>query len=403
MSSLGDCHNFGRRVTRRGSVIDKSRPILWERLVLSDRSPLRRALDRIAASHGEPSAFGFLPSLSFGRARASDFGGLVERISLAAWRSKSAHGRRELAAAFGRLLAIASFLGISDLHWENLVLGADRRGRLVFGPLDVESLFDDQESPTETKLLPEADPEIADVCRHAAGARRILPYLGKPIAPSSLLAMVDAYDRTLAWSIAHRRELAAAIVEARRVAETPVRVCLRGTDEYVRARTELVWPPLLDEEATQLVRGDVPYFFRLVGDRRIRFWTDAKLQSSGALPTRGDVPKLPAGLSPLRGLRSAHRTSLHDRGVLALVAAFDHDALTGAHREGELAIELGARRIAIHTRDRTIRAPRDLQAFGASVYLPCRCGEVRTPFVPKVTRCDADPVHGRRGRGTRGA
>jgi hypothetical protein len=34
-----------------------------------------------------------------------------------------------------------------------------------------------------------------------------------------------------------------------------------------------------------------------------------------------------------------------------------------------------------------LRAYRDLSAFVSSVYQPCRCGEVRSVFVPAVTRC----------------
>src|SRR6185295_9787617 len=77
------------------------------------------------------------------------------------------------------------------------VLGVDERGQIVFGPLDVEMMLADLSLPTETKLLPDADPEYAAVCRHAAGVRRVLPYLGKPIAAEDLLTMAGAYRRTL--------------------------------------------------------------------------------------------------------------------------------------------------------------------------------------------------------------
>ncbi len=33
-----------------------------------------------------------------------------------------------------------------------------------------------------------------------------------------------------------------------------------------------------------------------------------------------------------------------------------------------------------------------MSAFVGSVYLPCRCGEVRSVFVPAVTTCEAAPA-----------
>jgi hypothetical protein len=37
-----------------------------------------------------------------------------------------------------------------------------------------------------------------------------------------------------------------------------------------------------------------------------------------------------------------------------------------------------------------LHSRRNLSAFVGSVYLPCRCGEVRSVFVPAVTTCEAD-------------
>ena len=39
--------------------------------------------------------------------------------------------------------------------------------------------------------------------------------------------------------------------------------------------------------------------------------------------------------------------------------------------------------------DEELESRRDLSAFVGSVYLPCRCGEVHSVFVPAVTVCEA--------------
>ena len=168
--------------------------------------------------------------------------------------------------------------------------------------------------PTETKLLPDADPEVAEICRHAAGVRRVLPYLGKPASAADLVAMAGAYHGTLAFSTAGQPALAGVLAGLPGLREAPIRVCLRGTGDYVRARVEPPWPPLLDAEAEQLARGDIPYFFRLYGRPGIHYYGDRALRRIDHLPLRGDVPKndplLPP--SPAASTRSPSRRRLRE-------------------------------------------------------------------------------------------
>ena len=364
---LGDSHNFGRRVVPRGRRVEKPRTLVWEWLVLGRDSPLREVLGR---------PFDFLPRLGFFPRT-----GEVSRVSLRPLGALKREGKLDLACITGRAIALFSWLGVSDLHWENLVLGADARGRIVFGPLDVEMLLADLSLPTDTKLLPDADPEYAELCRHSAGVRRVLPYLGKPVPASLLLAMAGAYRSTLALLDRDAAAIAAVIARVPRLRETPIRVLLRATSEYVRARTEPVWPPLLDAESEQLMRGDVPYFFRLLGRPGIHWFTEPTLRRLGRLPTRGDVPRLDPMLSLARKLRAPSRTTLRNEGLLTLLGAFDHPSLTGTHATEDLSVTFGPRRLTVRfATGEELRSPRDLSAIVGSVYLPCRCGEDRAVF-----------------------
>lgn len=398
-AALGDAHNFGRRVAMRGRRVRKPRTLLWEWLVLSGKSPLRRVLDAAAAADplGE-GAFAFLPDLAFSAPRARA-GGEVERVVLRPLTKLSREGRTQLARVVGRAIALFTWLGVADLHWENLVLGAGARGRIIFAPLDVEMILAELSLPTQTKLLPDADPEYADVCRHACGVRRALPYLGKPVAAADVVAMAAAYDRALAFLDRHARALADAVARVPGVREAPIRVLLRGTGEYVRALeapAAPIWPPLLVAEEEQLARGDIPYFFRLYGRRGIHYFADRALRSIGTLPLRGDVPQLDPMLSLARGLRSRARATLRAEGLFTLLGAFDDAALRGTHADGDFAVTFGARTLTV-TRGgerEALSSTRSLRAFVGSVYLPCRCGEVRAVFVPPVTAC----VTGRRPR-----
>jgi hypothetical protein len=59
--------------------------------------------------------------------------------------------------------------------------------------------------------------------------------------------------------------------------------------------------------------------------------------------------------------------------------------------QDELEVTFGARRIVIRSpRGEVLESRRNLSGFVGSVYLPCRCGEVRSVLVPAVTVCQAD-------------
>jgi hypothetical protein len=376
----------------RGDRIAKPRTLLWEWLLLSIESPLRRLLDD-AALNDElgPDAFGFLPTLEFFGSLGPE-GGEVARVSLEPLRSDSAETRRELALVVGRSLALWSWLGVADLHWENLVLGVDERERIVFGPLDIEMILAELSLPTETKLLPDADPEYAAICRHASGVRRVLPYLGKPVAVADLIGMAGAYRATLAFLDRHAHEIAEVFASLPGLHDAPLRVLLRGTGDYVHAASSRLWPPLLAAESEQLARGDIPYFFRLYGRAGIHYYANETLSEIAQLPLQGDVPQLDPLLQVSRGLRSPARKKLREDGLFTLLGAFDDRSFTGKHEGEAHTLTLSKRNLIVTFPDgEELQSSRNLRAFVGSVYLPCECGEVRSVFVPPVTVCTAVP------------
>jgi hypothetical protein len=353
---------------------------------------VRKLLDEVSEREGMAGLFSFLPTLRFFPENGHyERGGEVERIALEPLRFRSSARLLELAAIVGRSLALFSWLGVSDLHWENLVLGVDRQDRTVFGPLDIEMIFAVLSLPTETKLLPDPDPEYREICRHASGVRRVLPYLGKPVQAEHLVAMASAYRSVLALLERHGSSIARAFAKLPGLDNTPIRVCLRGTDEYVRSRSEPLWPPLLPSEIEQLERGDIPYFFRFYDRPGIRYYADESLERVQQLPSRGDVPKLDPILQLSRGLRSPARQKLRVEGLFTVLGAFDAPSLTGTHEHGALTVTFKPRSIIVRLEDGDEMEVRrgSLGAFVGSVYLPCSCGEVLRVFVPAVTRCTA--------------
>jgi hypothetical protein len=102
------------------------------------------------------------------------------------------------------------------------------------------------------------------------------------------------------------------------------------------------------------------------------------------------VPGLDPVLQVLRGFRSPSRKRLREEGLFTLLGAFDHTSFSGKHEADELAVTFRARTLVVTLEGgEELTSRRDLRAFVGSVYLPCRCGEVRSVFVPKVTVCEA--------------
>jgi hypothetical protein len=392
---LGDTHNFGRRVEVLADRVRKPRTIVWEQLLLNRNSLLRRALGALAGRNGlAEGAFDFVPSLAFAPFE-DGVGGEVERIALAPVGALDEAGRAELgeeqraelAAVAGRAFALYSWLGLADLHWENLVLGRDLNGTLVFGPLDVELVLDDLARPTETKLLPDADPEYAALCRHAAGARRLLRWLGKPVAPNYLATMLANYDATLGALGGASESIAQAIASSPGVRNAPIRVLLRATSEYAQAHRGRLWPPLLEAERVQIARGDVPYFFRTLESKGLFHYGDPRLATALPLPTEGDVPMLAPLLSLERGLRSKRRARLFEEGLFSIVGAFDAPDLRGTFESGGLALTLGRRTVVLRRANGDeLETGRNLRAFVGSVYGSCECGETAEP-IAVATAC----------------
>jgi hypothetical protein len=381
-SARGDTHNFGRRVERVDGWVRKPRTLRWEWLFLSASSPLRRALDAI-----DGAAFGFLPDLAF-ELEGPRGEGRVEAVALTPLGALDEQGRRGLAEIVGRALATFSFFGLADLHWENLALGRGPSGEMRLFPLDVELVLADLARPTETKLIADADPEVAAVCAHAAGLRRVLPFLGKPIEWASLAAIVDGYAGTLAKLTKAAPALAQAIEATPAMSGTPIRVLLRGTGDYFASDLGALWPPLLEEEQRQLARGDVPYFFRRLDAPAIRWFDEPTLTHEATLPTEGDVPQLDPLLDVARALRGAGRAKLADEGLLTVIGAFDHPSFRGTLETASASVTLSKQRIVVRaSRGGEFEAARDLRAFVGSLYQPCHCGEVAEPIAPPPGRC----------------
>lgn len=254
--NLSEPHNFGRKVLRtRDGRIAKPRSVFWEKLLLSETS-FRRCLDQIAA--GSRSKFA-LPKLEF--EVQSEMYALVDELNLKPISTVDA----DFGYQIGCTIGLFAWLGLSDLHVDNIKVGLAENGQFVFCSVDVETILDDLRNLGHSGLIPDLV-----IPRDVCGLAGILSLFESGLFETeSLAAICDGYIHTQFELSKRKSTIEWALCEALRESSTslPLRVVLRKTRAYVNYMNNEINPldfeiPVLPGELVQLKRGDVPYFFR---------------------------------------------------------------------------------------------------------------------------------------------
>jgi hypothetical protein len=261
--SLGETHNFGQSVKRvSNSLIHKPRCIFWEWLFLGN-SPLRELLDQILIDSTPITAS--WPRTTF--LSNDDFQtGTVGVVSGLPLNTISLNEARQI----GFTIGIALWFGLGDLHIENILAALDNKGRFVFAPLDIESVFEDVLLPSQTLLLPGPELPISK-----CGLGRIAVFLKDPALILEMCRGTLFGFNSLSDNSDAIKSLTAKMVFKYKPI---IRKIVRSTQDYVDFMKGKV-PSLPDKnpfcpsEKTQIARGDVPYFFRSCESDHLYFFS----------------------------------------------------------------------------------------------------------------------------------
>jgi hypothetical protein len=253
-----DLHNFGQAVQKigRGSekVYQKPRPIYWEWLFFGQNSPLSLFFEQSRIGTFSPRQVIFNLSTEF----HSNYSGVSsEIIGLPGTKTLSTH-----AYSLGVLLAYCYIFGIRDLHRHNLV-----KTKTHLQVVDVEVVFSKLILPHETLLLP-----FKEVGSDLCGASTILePHNVPPeIMELILNGYMDVFD-----SVIGQLDRINSILETRpEMMAIPVRHILRDTFQYRAWKKVVPAIPFFESELLQLTRGDIPYFFKFLGQSDVFEYTD---------------------------------------------------------------------------------------------------------------------------------
>jgi len=257
---LADKHNFGKQVEKvlRGSDYwyRKPRTVYWEWLFFGKTSPLKDLFNEKGQHSCHPLADYFF---NLDIEIDSTWLGFAKEIQ-----SEILSPTLEHFYAFGALIAYCYLFGIRDLHKQNLVMT-----KTHFQPVDAEVVFVTVNLPHETLLLPfkHVGYEFAGIGVLAHGKDEIT----KEQVEQLVLGYWDLFSLVSKQS--------AAIDEALSeldFSEIPSRVIVRNTSEYSNFLDNKP-KNALPSEIEQIKRGDVPFYFKFIEDKKLYWLSEKKI------------------------------------------------------------------------------------------------------------------------------
>lgn len=294
-----------------GGFFHKPRTVLWEHALLGEDSAFRRLLDIWFRTDLDASPFDVMPALTF----VLDTNGHGAVAAFVPRETKIAEVAPVEAHRVGMMVALLSWLGVDDLHCENVIVGRCEGGNLAVCPIDVESLLQAIRLPSQTLLIPSTH-----IHRESCGIAALVSPLAAD--PDAVAALCSGYVESLEWLQRNAAHVGEAMVAITAIADAPIRLILRPTSAYVRYHETGFLPegapPLATSELAQLERGDVPYFFRLPNEEIIRYYHAPGESVEAALPADLSRPAVTRSLT-LAELSSPRDPSLKLGGVLQLV------------------------------------------------------------------------------------
>lgn len=257
----GDTHNFGLQSRPEENKFVKFRDCWGEEVFLGRHSPVRNALNAL-------SPYGpLLPGLQIDEVKDPRRAGIPSyELELFQVRPPLAEEWQQQSARIGASIALIFFTGLSDSHIENIVMGM-HEGRLYVCSLDWETALDKLEYPDQSNLFR----VVRSGCECGTSFCRVygLRQLHPAVNPAAVIEGFELMAAALTTAQAQLNELLEQAIAKRAFAR---RYLIRDTNSYNKALRAQTWEGFHPEEALQLQRGDVPYFFHFYGDDRLRFW-----------------------------------------------------------------------------------------------------------------------------------
>jgi len=345
MSQNGDLHNFGRSVRAvtgaSGVYFQKPRPVYWEWLFFGRGSPLVPFFEKRNSRGWSPGGCLFNLDVEM----SLDFVGSSKQVQAD---SSAAIGLSH-AYSLGVLLAYCYVFGIRDLHRHNLLATASH-----LQVVDAEAVLVRLLLPNETLLLPFKDvgPDLAAI-NHLSSEPASL---SADVVSAILLGYCDAFG-CIGRNLSGLQRVF--VKEKLTMSRVPIRHIMRDTVVYRRWKTDVPVIPYCEEELAQLERGDIPYFFKFIGDPKLYCYTD-NMGSFSQVPFPDDFRRAIArdATDPADLLNRDRIDQLLPTGLLFLAKQLWLPEFRGSMRNGEITLTQDSGMISAVIGDRRYQAAR---------------------------------------------
>ncbi|WP_237639060.1 hypothetical protein [Silvanigrella paludirubra] len=169
----------------------------------------------------------------------------------------------------GAIIAMYAMFGITDLHFENILFGKNSDNKIVFCALDIESIFNKIGLLSQTHLLP-----FYDLSENICGLKKIKDAFNLKPKNKFLGALVFGY---LTFMDKYK-EVFLNILNNNFFHQIPIRVIIRSTNFYneIIQKKSFNFDNIYPEEKEQILRKDIPYFFRYINSRDIFYYSESK-------------------------------------------------------------------------------------------------------------------------------
>lgn len=254
-----------------GTWFQKPRSVFWEHLFFGKDSPLLPIFQVIGPNGSEPiSKYLFNLEVEV----TGSWGGTSKEVL-----SQESLPTLEHFYGFGVLLGYSYLFGIRDLHCQNVVMT-----KTHLQAIDAEVVLTNLLLPHESVLLP-----FKDVTQGFSGIGKF----GRSLASfttEEINSLFSGYVDLMSVAFGQVDALQGSIAKLDLKGQ-PIRVIVRNTGVYrAHISGSATLGDLLPEEARQLERGDIPYFFRQIG-RPDLLWVSSANLDTAAVQALGPFQK----------------------------------------------------------------------------------------------------------------
>lgn len=337
-----DLHNFGQQVTQeeRASEIyfRKPRPVYWEWFFFAQNSPLKNCFHIEKLSE---VIFNLDVEIFDGP------GGLSKKVLEAAESDIDLHHSYN----FGVLAAYCYIFGIRDLHKGNVI-----RTKSHLQVIDAEVVLSKILLPNETLLLPFKETSF-EIC----AAKKSFSQLDV-IDTDKLSEILSGFFSLFSCVIDSREKMLSIFDEHKeKMLKVPVRHIMRDTANYRKWREQQISPtiPFCQSELLQLSRGDIPYFFKFIGDSQLYAYTNTHGEYEAVAPPiefQKGIDREAARPSDLLALPRINNELLPTGSLFILKKLLPH-GFTGNLEASNFRSEVSSQNIKIEFQGRTFTAP----------------------------------------------